>query len=242
MSRCTYRFAVALLAAGTMVCASAGLAAAHVTVNPDKAQQGSYAELSFQVPTERDDASTTGFEVVFPADHPIRSVSIRPHPGWTYRVTTTTFDPPKTIEGKPVTEVVSRITWTASGKGNAIRPGEYDAFSVSAGPMPAADHLEFKALQRYSDSKVVRWIQHTEPGAPEPENPAPALTLVPAAADRAPSPASAKGSDHASTGGTTDGWTLGTAAALIVAVGAAALTWRDRARRRAGGDRRSAIG
>ncbi len=40
----------------------AGVAWAHVTVNPHTAQQGSYTKVSFRVPNERDDASTTQLE------------------------------------------------------------------------------------------------------------------------------------------------------------------------------------
>jgi hypothetical protein len=35
----------------------------------------------------------------------------------------------------------------------------------------------FKAVQTYGDGTVVRWIEDQPKGAPEPEHPAPVLTL-----------------------------------------------------------------
>jgi len=55
---------------------------AHVTVDPGTATQGGYTALSFRVPTESDSASTTKVQVYLPEDHPIASVSVKPHPGW----------------------------------------------------------------------------------------------------------------------------------------------------------------
>jgi len=56
---------------------------------------------------------------------------------------------------------------------------------VSMGPLPTdTDQLVFKALQTYDTGEVVRWIDTAPPGAPEPDHPAPVLTLTPA--DAAP--------------------------------------------------------
>lgn len=157
------RFAVALVAVlGTV----AAPAAAHVTVNPREATKGGFAKLAFRVPNERDAAATVQVEVAFPTEHPLRSVSVRPTPGWTY-----------TVERSG--EAVARITWT----GGTIRPGEFQEFEVSGGPLPDdADRLVFRALQTYDNGEVVRWIDEPVEGGPEPEHPAPVLTLVDAAA------------------------------------------------------------
>ena len=76
-----------------------------------------------------------------------------------------------------VTEAVSKITWTATDGG--LEPGEFDLFTISAGPLPTkTGKLTFKAIQTYSDGTVVSWIEPTVKGAPEPEHPAPILTLT----------------------------------------------------------------
>lgn len=160
--------------------ALAGPASAHVTVNPDTATQGGYAKLTFRVPTEVDDASTVKVQVFFPASEPLASVSVKPHPGWSYQVTTTRLSKPVSSANGALSRAVSKITWTADTPSSAIKPGQFDEFDVSAGPLPTASSMEFKALQTYSDGHVVRWIESGTAGGAEPAHPAPVLTLVPA--------------------------------------------------------------
>ncbi|MGH3770946.1 MAG: YcnI family protein [Pseudonocardiaceae bacterium] len=157
----------------------AGVASAHVTANPNTAQQGGYTKVSFRVPNERDNASTTQLEIDLPTDHPIASVQTRAVPGWTSTVQKTTLAKPITTDDGQITEAVSKITWT----GGRILPGMFEDFDVSMGPLPTdTNQLVFKALQTYSSGEVVRWIDTVPPGAPEPEHPAPVLTLTPAGA------------------------------------------------------------
>jgi periplasmic copper chaperone A len=155
-------------------------AAAHVTVQPETATQGGFSAVTFRVPTERDNASTTKLEVTFPADQPLAFFSVKPHPGWTYRVQKAKLPKPVKAGSRTVTEAVSRVTWTASGPAAAIKPGEYDEFSASVGFLPKADQMVFKAVQTYSSGEVVRWIEEAAEGAEEPEHPAPVLALEPA--------------------------------------------------------------
>ncbi|SNT30854.1 Uncharacterized protein YcnI [Streptosporangium subroseum] len=155
------------------------VAFAHVIVTPDTAVQGGYAALTFRVPNERDDASTTEIEVQLPVDSPLASISVKPHPGWSYKITKTKLATPIEAHGTKISEVVGTITWTATDSKSAIKPGEYDEFSVSAGPLPETDRLVFKTLQHYSNDEVVRWIQEPSSGADEPERPAPVVRLVP---------------------------------------------------------------
>lgn len=141
---------------------TAAPALAHITVNPSEAAQGSFAKLTFRVPNEQDTGDTIKLEVQFPTDHPIASVSVKPHGGgWVADVQT-------------VSDAVSQITWS----GGKIAPGEFDEFEVSVGPLPDVDSLKFPTVQTYSDGNVVSWIQDTTPGGPEPEFPAPVLTLT----------------------------------------------------------------
>ena len=80
-------------------------------------------------------------------------------------------------EGGEITEAVSKVTWTATAGG--LEPGQFDLFTISAGPLPTKpSKLAFKAIQTYSDGETVSWIQQSVKGAPEPEYPAPTLTLT----------------------------------------------------------------
>ena len=157
-------------------------ASAHVTVNPNTATAGGYSKLTFRVPTESDTASTTKLAVYFPTDHPFASVSVKPHPGWSFKVSDEKLKTPISSDDGQVTEAVSRIVWTADSAADAIKPGEFDEFDVSVGPLPDSGTLEFKALQAYSDGSVVRWIEDSVAGQAEPVHPAPVLTITPSAA------------------------------------------------------------
>ncbi|MET9547481.1 YcnI family protein [Streptomyces sp. NPDC006627] len=156
---------------------------AHVSVSPEgEAAKGGYATVNFKVPNEMDDASTNKLEVSFPGDHPLASVMTQPVPGWTAKVTKSKLDKPLEIHGKKIDEAVTKVTWTADGKG--IRPGTFQKFPVSMGQLPEdTDELVFKAVQTYDNKEVVRWIEPQQKGQEEPEHPAPTLQLTAASDD-----------------------------------------------------------
>ncbi|GGX16282.1 YcnI family copper-binding membrane protein [Streptomyces lomondensis] len=177
------RIAAAGAAAGVTVLALSAPAFAHVTVQPEgTAAKGGYAVVDFKVPNERDNASTTKLEVTFPTDHPLASVMPEPMPGWKIEITKSKLDKPLEMHGEKISEAVTKVTWTADGKG--IEPGYFEKFPVSIGQLPEdADQLVFKALQTYSNKEVVRWIEVPQKGQEEPDNPAPVLELSAASED-----------------------------------------------------------
>jgi uncharacterized protein YcnI len=156
-------------------------ASAHVTVNPNTAVQGGYAKLTFRVPNESDTASTTKVEVNLPAETPFASVSLKPVAGWTMAPVKSKLAKPIEAHGTQLTEAVTKITWTAVGDA-AIKPGQFQEFDVSVGPLPEVPQVVFKALQTYSDGNVVRWIDEPTTDGTEPEKPAPVLKLTAAGA------------------------------------------------------------
>jgi uncharacterized protein YcnI len=153
---------------------------AHVEIEPEEATQGGETALSFRVANESEAASTVKVQVYLPTDHPLASVSVRPHPGWHTELKPLKLDQPVSTDDGEVTETVSRVTWVADSPRDALEPGEYDEFAISVGPLPEVSSLVFKTLQTYSDGTVVRWIDPpAAEGEPEPEHPAPTLTLLP---------------------------------------------------------------
>jgi uncharacterized protein len=177
------RIAAAGAVAASAVLAVSSPAFAHVSVQPEgEAAKGGYAVVDFKVPNERDDASTNKVEVNFPTDHPLASVMPQPLDGWSVKVTKTKLAKPLTMHGEKISEAVSKVTWTATGKG--IEPGFFQKFPLSVGALPEdTDELVFKAIQTYDNKEVVRWIEPQKAGQEEPENPAPVLTLSEASAD-----------------------------------------------------------
>lgn len=188
----------------------AGTAWAHVTVDPHTAAKGAEITLGFRVPNEESAANTVKLQVTFPSDHPILGIDPEAAPGWTDKITTAALNPPETTDDGPVTEYVSEIDWT----GGSITPGHFQEFHVLAQQLPAdTDSVTFKAVQTYSNGDVVRWIQTAQPGQPDPEHPAPVLTLTAAPGDSAGS-----GSSSSDTAGLIG---IGLGAAGIVLGGAA---------------------
>lgn len=211
--------ATALGAVATAVLGFAAPASAHVTVNPQEATQGGYGRFAFRVPNESDAASTTKLEVVLPENAPVGSVSTMPVPGWTVAVEKRKVDPPVEVHGSQISEAVSKITWTAAGDA-AVKPGQFQEFPVSMGPLPQVETMVFKTLQTYSDGNVQRWIEAPTPGGEEPENPAPVLTLTAAAPSAAPTgsaaPPAAADDDDADSDGVATGLAV---AGLVAGVG-----------------------
>ena len=159
--------------------AGAGVASAHVTVNPAEAAVGGFTKLTFRVPNESPTAGTVAVTVDLPADHPFAYVSVKQVPGWSVVPTTSTLPAPVTEGDLTIKEAVTSVTWTAD-PGTMIGPGEFAEFDISAGPVPDTETLEFPATQTYNDGEVVQWNEPTPASGEEPEHPAPTLTVGPA--------------------------------------------------------------
>lgn len=165
------------LTTAAVLAAGVGTASAHVRVSSADAAPGGYGEMTFRVPNESDTASTVSLRVQIPSDTPLASVSIKPVPGWTATTTTGPIDPPVEVHGTEVSEAVTEITWTAD-PGAGIAPGQYQTFSISAGPIPEVDQLVFPTIQTYDDGMEQAWIEPTVEGQEEPQSPAPVLDLT----------------------------------------------------------------
>ncbi|NJC73583.1 YcnI family protein [Planosporangium thailandense] len=218
---------------------AAAPASAHVTVNPSNAAQGGYAKLTFRVPNEKDNASTTQVEVNIPQDTPIASVSVKPLTGWTATATKSKLAQPIKSDDGEITEAVTKIVWKANSPDTAIQPGQFQEFDVSAGPLPETDKIVFKALQTYSDGDVVRWIEEPAADGKEPAHPAPTLKLAKASSVSGAATATSADANGSGTAKAADdtarsraGLGLGFGiAALVVALAGlvlAGLAWRRR--------------
>lgn len=223
------RLALLTLGALAALLALAGPASAHVTVTaPGAVRGGSDQEITFRVPVEKN-ARTVGVTVELPTDTPIASVLVAPLPGWTHTEKTATLAKPITTDDGQITSAVAQITWTAAA-GGGLAPGEFGSFTIIAGQLPDAPSLTFKALQKYSDGTVVKWIQVAAPGSSAvPDNPAPVLEL--AANPGAGSDAAVSTTAKPATAASNTGPVVLSIIALVVAAGALGLGLVARARR-----------
>ena len=241
-TRAGFRVALAGLLSGTALLALPSVSWAHVDVQPDEVPGGGFSVISFRVPNERDDASTTKLRVLMPVDQPLASVRTTPLPGWTIATKDRQLEEPIDFFRSKVSSVVSELTWTATGPG--LRPGQFQDFAVSLGQLPESGEMVFRAIQTYSGGEVVKWNEVSVDDSVEPEHPAPVLTLTagdddghdagptttePSKDPSATSVSSSTGSDTeaASDDGSSSGLATGlSAAALLVALGALAVAWR----------------
>ncbi|MBU2669403.1 YcnI family protein [Actinoplanes bogorensis] len=216
--------------------ALAAPAAAHVSVNPDTATAGGYSKVTFRVPNESDSDSTTKVEINLPADKPIASVSVKPLNGWDVATTVSKLATPLEAHGAQITEAVSKITWTAKA-GSEVKPGQFQEFDVSMGPLPESGQMIFKALQTYSDGTIVRWIDEPSTDGTEPESPAPVLKIVPAAAAgtdaaaAATGPTAAVAAEPAAESSSSNGFGIAGLVAGVLALIVAMLAYARAARR-----------
>ena len=176
------RLPVVLVTAGALLLAGTGIASAHVTASSANAAAGGYGKVTFSVPNESDAASTVGLRIQLPTETPLTSVRAQPVPGWTVTLTTVALDPPVTSDdGDTIDSAVSVVDYQAD-PGTGIAPGQFQEFALSGGPFPDVDQLTFNVVQTYSDGSEAAWIEPTVDGQPEPEHPAPVLSLTAAAA------------------------------------------------------------
>lgn len=234
-SRLAQALTVGLASMSTVLCLGVTAASAHVGVSSADAVPGGFGEVTLRVPNESQTASTISLRVQIPADTPLASVRVKPVPGWTAALTRSPVDPPVDVHGTEVSEAVTEIVWTAD-PGAGIGPGQYQTFSMSGGPFPDVEAITFPTLQIYDDGEESAWIEPTLDGQPEPEDPAPVLTLVDSAADgdeAAEVATEAEGSDSA---GNSDGSGLAVTALVVggagLLAGSAALVMALSARRR----------
>jgi uncharacterized protein YcnI len=201
-----------LLVAGAVVAGvvalGAGPAFAHMEIERE-GEVGSNGVVTAQVtvPNEEAPASTTQVELVFPGQPALTNVQPTAVPGWTATVQ-------KSASGN-----VTGIVW-AGGK---LSGTAKVVFPFTLGPIPAdTTTITFKGLQTYDNGTVVRWIEPTPAGGPEPEHPSPVLIVRgKQVSDAAPSTG---GSSHAAATQTTkssnsdSGMSTGAILAIVIGV------------------------
>ncbi|MDG4834211.1 DUF1775 domain-containing protein [Solwaraspora sp. WMMD1047] len=135
---------------------------AHVEVSADKPQAGARdVTLTFVGEAESTTAGITSERVVLPAGLKPQDVTLARAPkGW---------------ELSP-----NQDGFTVAGP--ALPVGDDVTFAVTVAQLPPdAVTLAFKTVETYENGKVSRWIEIPTAGDQEPDNPAPVLSIRPAA-------------------------------------------------------------
>jgi len=163
---------IALSTVTLVALVAVGAAQAHVTVHPNALPADGFTVIGINVPSEDPKAATVKVDVQFP--NGVYTASPAVIPGWKAVVVTKKLSKPVEVEpGESVTTRVDRVVFS----GGRIPPERFLSFPVSikVPDAKAGTLLTFKAVQTYSNGKVVRWI-----GAPSSEEPAPQVLVRPA--------------------------------------------------------------
>jgi uncharacterized protein YcnI len=140
----------ALVVVGSLVVTAA--ASAHAHVSPSIVPASESQVFTLAVPTEKEDASTTGVELTPPDGFSIDSFI--PSPGWKR-------DVQKTGSGEDA--VITKISWT----GGDVPTDEDAAFSF-LGSTDSSKTYTFGVRQTYSDGSVVDWTGPESSDTPAP--------------------------------------------------------------------------
>jgi uncharacterized protein YcnI len=160
------------LGAATLLAIAAPLSAsAHVSLEENTAQPGTFTTLTFRVPNESAaGASTNKLTVTLPAGKALLgSVSYVPVPGWTAELITSKLAAPIHQGDDTITEAVTQVVWSADQDAE-YGPGSLGIFKLFVGPVPDVGQLKLPVDQGYTDGTTVSWSGGT--GA---EHPAPVL-------------------------------------------------------------------
>lgn len=237
-TRTTTRPAARRVAAGTLAAAALSLgvampAQAHVSVTPSTTAAGAYSVLTFSVAHGCEASPTTSLTFAMPES--VVTVSPTVNPNWTVekkmqKLTTPVDDG----HGGEYTERVAQVVYTAR---TPLPDGYRDTVELQL-QLPEAEGEKFvvPVVQKCEQGET-RWTQTYAEGQPEPESPAPFLTITAAedsehghgaaagdSTDGAPASEQdnhAEGGDHTSS--SAPGWIGLVLGALGLAAGGAAL-------------------
>jgi uncharacterized protein len=143
---------VVLAVTAAAALALAGTALAHAEISPPVAKAKAGQVFTLAVPTEEENATTTGIELTPPAGFAIDSFA--PSPGWKRDVQQT---------GTGEDAVIQKVTWT----GGSV-PTEEDAIFQFVASPDSAKTYTFDVRQTYSSGKVVDWSGSESSDTPAP--------------------------------------------------------------------------
>jgi uncharacterized protein YcnI len=144
---------VGALAIALAAALPAASASAHVTLQPPEGRPADLQRYRVIVPNERESQATTGVDLRMPAG--ITFALVESVAGWQTKVVK---------RGSEIAE----LRW----RGGRVPPGGYAELHFIARNPVRTGAIAWKALQRYDDGSVVRWI-----GSPSSDQPAPVTRL-----------------------------------------------------------------
>jgi uncharacterized protein YcnI len=133
---------------------AAGPAAAHVTLEYQVANAGSYYKANFKVGHGCGNSPTQQIVVTIPAG--VQGAKPMPKAGWTIEIQRESLLKPYDDHGRKVTEDVARISWTAKTPADYLPNTHYDEFALQARLPPQAG-LMYWSVSQVCDKGRIDW-------------------------------------------------------------------------------------
>jgi uncharacterized protein YcnI len=136
-------------------------ASAHVTLEYGVANANTYYKANFKIGHGCGASATRQVVVQIPAG--VQGAKPMPKAGWVIDIERTQLAQPYKDHGRTVTEVVSRITWTAKTEADALPNNFYDEFALQAKlGMPAG--LVYWPVSQVCQEGRLDWTQTPKAG------------------------------------------------------------------------------
>jgi periplasmic copper chaperone A len=131
------------------LCVLTTSAFSHVTLDQQQVETGAYYKATLRVGHGCEGLPTTSLRVQLPAG--FQGAKPMPKTGWTVQTTLAKLPTPYDNHGKPVTEDVTEIVWTANSPASALPDSQYDEFVLRGRVTMPAGAAWFKVTQLCKD-------------------------------------------------------------------------------------------
>ena len=165
--------------AATLMCAASLPAAAHVVLEYQVANAGSYYKATFKVGHGCGTSPIKQIVVTIPAG--VQGAKPMPKAGWALDIVREKLAQPVMDHGRTVTEDVSRITWTAKTPADYLQNDWYDEFVLQA-KLPGKAGSMYWPVSQVCESGRTDWVETPRAGQKmsDLKSPAAVLEIMPA--------------------------------------------------------------
>lgn len=152
-------------------------AQAHVVLDQPEAAAGSSYRAAFRIGHGCNGAATTVVIVTLPTG--LRGAKPSPKPGWTLTTTRRPLKSPYESHGKPVTDELAEVRWTANTPADFLQDDWFDEFVIRAS-LPAEPGTLWFPVRQLCTQGEWHWAELPSADNPKPRAPAVKLIVSPA--------------------------------------------------------------
>lgn len=163
-----------VICAAGILCATALPAAAHIVLEYQVANAGSYYKATFKVGHGCGTSPIKQIIVTVPAG--VQGAKPMPKSGWTMDIVREKLAQPVMDHGRTVTEDVARITWTAKTPADYLQNDLYDEFALQA-KLPGKAGTLYWPVSQVCESGRTDWVETPKAGQKMSDLKSPAAVL-----------------------------------------------------------------